>query len=105
MTYLPERIYRGDRERESVWEALDAMPPGTQFTLMGLWKGRHGPVGAHYTMVANVVRDAIAIGAVERLGRLKAQGGPLLLRKKGTPAPREGLTPPVGWRRKAPADA
>ena len=100
MTYLPDRIYWGDRQRESVWEALDAMVPGAQFTLMGLWQGRHGRVGAHYTMVAQVVRDAIALGAVERLGRLPSQGGPWLLRKTGTPPPqlREGMTPPAGWR-------
>lgn len=103
MSYLPNRIYKGDRQRESVWEALDAMPPGTEFTLGGLWKGRHGRVGAHYSMVRNVVADAVRIGAIERIGRAPGQGAPALFRKKGesraVAGGRESLTPPAGWRR------
>jgi hypothetical protein len=103
VTYRPDRIYRGDRQRESVWEALDAMPAGTEFTLRGLWKGRHGPVGAHYSMVRNVVADAERLLAVERIGRAPSQGGPVLFRRtgqtRGAAGAKESLTPPAGWRR------
>lgn len=32
----PHKIYRSDRKREAVWEALDALPAGTEFTLRSL---------------------------------------------------------------------
>jgi hypothetical protein len=73
------KIYRGDRRREAVWEALDALPAGAEFTLRTLWN--RGRVGAGFPMTEAVLRDAVRIGAVEHLGRLKAQGAPKLYRR------------------------
>lgn len=76
----PNKIYRGDRKREAVWEALDALPAGAEFTLRDLWN--RGRVGAGFPMTAEVVRDAVRAGAVECIGRIKAQGSPKLYRRR-----------------------
>lgn len=76
----PLKIYREDRRREAVWEALDALPVGAEFTLTGLWN--RGRVGAGFPMTEAVLRDAVRIGAVECLGRIKAQGSPKLYRRR-----------------------
>ncbi len=75
----PSKIYRSDRRREAVWEALDALPVGREFTLRDLWN--RGRVGAGFPMTETVLRDAVRIGAVECLGRIKAQGSPKLYRR------------------------
>ena len=75
----PLKIYRGDRKREAVWEALDALPAGREFTLRDLWN--HGRIGAGFPMTADVLRDAVRIGAVECVGRLGTQGAPKVYRR------------------------
>lgn len=75
----PNKIYRGDRKREAVWEALDAIPTGREFTLRDLWN--HGRVGASFPTTQAVLRDAVRIGAVECIGRLKTQGSPKVYRR------------------------
>lgn len=75
----PDKIYRSDRKREAVWEALDAIPAGREFTLRDLWN--RGRVGAGFPMTEAVLRDAVRVGAVECLGRIKAQGAPKLYRR------------------------
>lgn len=97
MSYLPDRIYRHDRQRESAWEALDAMAPGREFTLDQLWRQRG--VQGTYSMICAVVRDAVRLGLVKRLGRLPSQGGPWLLRKSPVDRSGESMTPPADWRR------
>jgi len=79
----PAKVYRGDRQREAVWEALDALPVGVEFTLQQLWRGEVGGrrYPASFPMTATVLRDAVRIGAVECLGRLKTQGAPKLYRR------------------------
>lgn len=59
----PNKIYRGDRKREAVWEALDALQPGREFTLWDLWN--RGRIGARFPMTEAVLRDAVRVGAVE----------------------------------------
>lgn len=81
-----DHVTRANRQRETVWEALDEMPAGREFTIDQLWRQRG--VNATHSMVATVVRDAVSLGLVERLGRLPAQGRPLLLRMTGKPLPR-----------------
>lgn len=61
------------------WEALDALPVSAEFTLTSLWNC--GRVGAGFPMTEAVLRDAVRIGAVECLGRIKAQGSPKLYRR------------------------
>lgn len=73
------KIYRDERRREAVWEALDAIPAGAEFTLRSLWN--RGLVGASFPTTQTVLRDAVRIGAVECLGRLKTQGAPKLYRR------------------------
>lgn len=75
----PDKIYRGDRKREAVWEALDAIPVGTEFTLRDLWN--RGRVGASFPTTQIVLRDAVRIGAVECIGRLAIQGTPKVYRR------------------------
>lgn len=75
----PLKVYRDDRRREAVWEALDALPVGAEFTLRALWN--RGRIGAGFPMTATVLRDAVRIGAVECLGRLRTQGAPKLYRR------------------------
>lgn len=75
----PLKIYREDRRREAVWEALDALPVDREFTLRDLWN--RGRVGAGFPMTEAVLRNAVRIGAVECLGRIKAQGSPKLYRR------------------------
>ena len=73
------KIYRSDRRREAVWEALDAFPAGAEFTLRDLWNW--GRVGAPFPMAATVLRDAVRIGAVECVGRDTTQGAPKRYRR------------------------
>lgn len=75
----PSKIYRSDLRREAVWNALDKLQPGTEFTLRDLWN--HGRVGASFPMAATVLRNAVRIGGVECLGRLRTQGAPKLYRR------------------------
>lgn len=75
----PNRVYRSDRKREAVWEALDAIPAGIKFTLRDPWN--HGRVGAGFPMTETVLRDAVRIGAVECAGRLGTQGAPKVYRR------------------------
>lgn len=75
----PLKIYRSDRKREAVWEALDALPVGAEFTLRDLWN--RGRIGVGFPMTETVLRDAVRIGVVECLGRVKAQGSPKLYRR------------------------
>lgn len=79
----PAKVYRDDRQREAVWEALDALPVGAEFTMRQLWRGEVGSrrYPASFPMTATVVRDAVRIGAVECLGRLRTQGAPKLYRR------------------------
>lgn len=76
----PHKIYRSDRRREAVWEALDALPVGAEFTLRDLWNC--GRIGAPFPTAQAVLRDAVRIGAVECLGRLGTQGAPKLYRRR-----------------------
>lgn len=75
----PFKIYRSDRKREAVWEALDAMPPGAEFTLRDLWD--RGRVGASFPLTETVLREAVRIRAVECLGRLRVRGSPKVYRR------------------------
>lgn len=75
----PLKIYREDRRREAVWEALDAIPVGREFTLWDLWN--RGRIGARFPMTEAVLRNAVRIGAVECLGRLGTQGAPKVYRR------------------------
>lgn len=79
----PLKIYRSDRRREAVWEALDALPAGVEFTLRQLWRGEVGSrrYPASFPMTADVLRDAVCVGAVECVGRLGTQGAPKLYRR------------------------
>jgi len=79
----PLKVYRSDRRRESAWEALDALPAGAEFTLRQLWRGEVGgrKYPASFPMTADVLRDAVRIGSVEYLGRLRTQGAPKLYRR------------------------
>lgn len=94
------RPCRHDRARQSVLDAIDRIPPGTQFLIKDLWHGRRfGPVYAPYGLVAALCREAVEAGAIVRIGRYPSQGGPVLYRKPG-PAPRnDSMQPPRGWRR------
>lgn len=76
----PLKIYRSDRRREAVWEALDALPAGREFTLRDLWD--RGRVGAPFPTAQAVLRDAVRIGAVKCIGRLGTQGVPKLYRRR-----------------------
>jgi len=79
----PHKIYRNDRQREAVWEALDALPAGAEFTLRQLWRGEVGVrrYPASFPMTADVLRDAVRVGAVECVGRLRTQGAPKVYRR------------------------
>lgn len=79
----PLKVYRDDRRREAVWEALDALPVGAEFTLRQLWRGEVGgrSYPASYPMTRTVLRDAVAAGFVEKLGRLSVHGAPNLYRR------------------------
>jgi hypothetical protein len=81
MAWLPDKIYRFDRQRETVWEALDRLEPGRPFTLDDVWRGRLGYVSATYSMTRNVVADAVRLGYVEHLGRLSCHGAPNVYRR------------------------
>lgn len=76
----PDKIYRSDRKREAVWEALDRLPPGAESTLRDLWN--HGRVGASFPLTETVLREAVRVGAVECLGRLRVHGCPKLYRRR-----------------------
>lgn len=77
----PLKIYRSDRQRENAWEVLDRIPDGAEFTLSQIWRGEHGPVRATYSMLRNVVNDAVGLGFVERLGRNSEWGAPRVYRR------------------------
>jgi hypothetical protein len=79
----PLKIYREDWKREAAWAALDALPVGAEFTIRQLWRGEVGSrrYPASFPMTADVLRDAVRIGAVECLGRLRVQGAPKLYRR------------------------
>jgi hypothetical protein len=79
----PLKIYRSDRRREAVWEALDALPVGTEFTIRQVWLGEVGvrSCPASFPMKADVLRDAVRIGAVECAGKLRTQGAPKLYQR------------------------
>lgn len=74
---LPGKIYRLDWRRESVWEALDEVPVGVVFTGRELWLGRFGPrCFARWSMVYDVLTEAVRAGLLELVGRLPLQGCP-----------------------------
>jgi hypothetical protein len=79
----PLKVYRDDRRREAVWEALDAPPVGVEFTLRQLWRGDVGgrQFPASYSMTRTVLRDAVAAGFVEKTGRLAVHGAPNVYRR------------------------
>lgn len=79
----PLKVYRDDRRREAVWETLDALPVGVEFTMRQLCRGEVGSrrYPASFPMTATVHRGAVRIGAVECLGRLRTQGAPKLYRR------------------------
>jgi hypothetical protein len=83
MSRDPLKVYRSDRRRESAWEALDALPVGAEFTLRQLWRGEVGgrSYPASFPLTADVLRDAVRVGAVECIGRLGTQGAPKLYRR------------------------
>jgi len=83
MSRDPHKIYRDDRRREAVWEALDALLAGAEFTIRQLWRGEVGVrrYPASFPMTADVLRDAVRVGAVECVGRLRTQGAPKLYRR------------------------
>jgi hypothetical protein len=79
---IPGKVYRTDLQRESVWEALDAVPIDVPFTGRELWQGRFGPrCWARWSMVYDVLSDAVRAGCLERAGRQRAQGCPNLYRR------------------------
>ena len=79
----PDKVYRSDFRRESAWEALDSIPPGTEFTVRELWDGRFGTRShAGFPMTYTVVRDALKAGLIETTGRDHTrQGCPRLYRR------------------------
>lgn len=76
----PNKIYRHERRRERVWEALDATPAGAEFTLRQLWD--RGLVGASFPTTQAVLREAVRIGAVECVGWDATQGAPKRYRRR-----------------------
>ena len=82
MDYNP-RIRNNERRRELVFEALDAVPPGTEFTVRDLWTGRVGsPPYTSFSLTYRVIRDALRAGLIETTGRDHThQGCPRLYRR------------------------
>lgn len=59
---------------ERVWETLDAQRPGVVFTSSDIWRRS----GAQYHRTRAVLRRAVELGYVIRLGRSRThQGGPV----------------------------
>lgn len=85
MGRYPNVVYRGDLEREEVFEALDRLAPGTTFTYCDLRQaaadaGR--PICCLGSMLQAALREAVAAGLTERAGRdWTRAGGPNLYRK------------------------
>ena len=79
----PTRIYRDDVRREQVYEALDDVPAGLEFTVRQLWTGEFGPRPyTTFSMTYRVVREALKAGLLETTGRDHTrQGCPRLYRR------------------------
>lgn len=77
MPRYPWKIYRNDIEEESAWETLDSMEIDEDFTIAEVWNS----CAASYGMCARVIRQAIANGSVQYIGRLKVQGAPKVFRR------------------------
>ena len=79
----PTRIHRGDHRREHAREALDAVPPGVEFTVHDVWWGRFGTrYPASFPTTYRVIRDALKAGLLETTGRDHTrQGCPRLYRR------------------------
>jgi hypothetical protein len=60
MSRLPDKIYKGDMSRETVWEFLDELDIGECFTTTRAWLSSY----ASYSMTCQVIRDAVKLGAV-----------------------------------------
>jgi hypothetical protein len=72
MGRYPNVIYRGDLEREEVFEALDLIKPGTEFTYREVRQaavnaGR--PLNCLGSMLQTALREAKAAGLIEHIGR------------------------------------
>ena len=85
MTRYPNVVYRGDLEREEVFEALDLIVPGAAFTYRDLRQaavdaGR--PICCLGSMLQTALREDVASGLIERAGRdWTRAGGPNLYRR------------------------
>lgn len=79
----PNRIYRDEQRREHVYEALDAVPAGAEFTVRDLWTGRVGSrPHTSFSLTYRVIRDALHAGLIETTGRDHTkQGCPRLYRR------------------------
>lgn len=82
MAYNP-RIRNNELRRELVFESLDAVPAGIEFTVRDLWLGRFGSrLPVSFGITYRVIRDALGAGLIETTGRDHThQGCPRLYRR------------------------
>jgi hypothetical protein len=78
MGRYPNVVYRGDLEREEVFEALDLITPGARFTYRDLRQaaadaGR--PICCLGSMLQTALREAVAAGLIELVGRDHSRPG------------------------------